>query len=548
MIKKRNYIPLFFMLFGLLTSCNQITIKVDSVPANTPEGAQLFIAGNFNNWNPSDPNFIMNKKDDSTFFTTLPYGFGTMEYKITRGSWESVETDECGHSIDNKRFKYGATDTIITQIKSWNDKEPLDCPRLTIIIDSVPKNTPDSAEITIAGNFNEWNPIDETYKLLRNSKGGYQITMMKPKSVSEIEFKFTRGDLNKIEADKYGNEIPNRLLKFGLTDTIVTSVKNWEDLSNVEDKFVTIILEDVPAKTYDSDNLYLVGNFNGWYPKDKTYKFEKLSNGKYMINLPRKDGKLEFKVTRGSWETQELDATGSIISNREYKYKNTNEILITIDNWADRLPAKKLIFVVYKYPDYTHENDEIYITGNFNGWDAHDSKFKMTKTSDGKFIKEVEIDEKRVEYKFTRGGWATEETNEKGYKIDNRIHRYIGIDTIYVSIKNWLDLNGFKGIVTFVIDEVPNYTPESDNIYFVSNINNWYPRDKNYIMEKKDNKYFITIEFKQHDIYYKFTRGPWKTVEGNRSGGEINNRHLYYNYQDTIYHQIKSWKDLHLKK
>lgn len=548
MIKRNNHIVLLFALFALFTSCQKVTIKIDSIPANTPNGTQIYIAGNFNNWNPADPNFILEYKNDSAYYVTLPYGFGILEYKFTRGSWETVETDECGHQISNRKYTYTKYDTIINAIESWDDKEPLNCPRLTIIIDSVPENTPDSAVITIAGNFNEWNPYDENYRFSRNSKGGFEITMMKPQKVNEIEFKFTRGDLSKVEADKYGNEIPTRTIKFGITDTIVASVESWEDLSETRNKYLTVVLEKVPEKTNNDDRLYLVGNINGWYPRDKSYQFNRMSDGTYFINLPRKDGKLEFKVTRGSWETQELDKKGSVISNREFWYKDFDTIFISVENWADRLPAKRLVFILFDVPDYTPEADNIYITGNFNGWDPKDKRFIMEKTSDGKYLKEVEIDNKHVEYKFTRGSWETEEADENGYRIENRKHKYIGIDTIFMSIKNWYDLPGEGHSVVLVIDKIPEYTPENAKIYLASDINGWNPSDKQFIMKEKNGKYYFDVIIRKRDIYYKFTRGGWGSVEGDRFGGEIENRKLYYNYQDTIYHQVLSWKDLHRKR
>lgn len=546
MKKLTSHIYIILVLIAFV-SCKQVTVKIDSVPANTPNGSQIYIAGNFNNWNPADPNFIMEQKD-SIYFLTLPYGFGTLEYKFTRGSWETVETDECGHSLDNRFLSYRQNDTIVNIIESWEDREPLNCPRLTIIIDSVPENTPDTALITIAGNFNEWNPLAQEYELQRNSKGGYQITLMKPKQVDEIEFKFTRGDLSKIEADKFGNELPKRLVKFGITDTIVTNIQTWEDLTEDELKFVTIVLDKVPEKTNEDDEIFLVGNFNGWYPKDRTYKFKKGNDGKYLINLPRREGRLEFKVSRGSWETQELDKKGKIISNRRYWYDINDTINISVENWADRLPAQKVIFKVFEYPGYTPEEDAIYVAGNFNGWDPKDENYRMEKDKNGDFIKEVEVQNKRIEYKFTRGGWETEEANEDGYKIPNRIHKYIGIDTIFVSIKNWFDIPGLSNKITFIIDNYPSYTPDDANIYFVSNINGWDPTDRNFLMEKKSDKYYITFEVKQREIQYKFTRGAWRTVEGNRFGGEIGNRRLFYNYQDTIIVDIQSWKDLYRKR
>jgi metallo-beta-lactamase class B len=69
----------------------QVTVIVDSVPSYTPAGAPVYIAGNFNNWNPGSSAHQLSLLPDSTRRITLPAGSGTISFKFTRGSWASVE-------------------------------------------------------------------------------------------------------------------------------------------------------------------------------------------------------------------------------------------------------------------------------------------------------------------------------------------------------------------------------------------------------------------------------------------------------------------------
>jgi hypothetical protein len=48
--------------------------------------------------------------------------------------------------------------------------------QLTIIVDQIPANTPAGAEVFIAGNFQNWNPGDQAYKLIENGNGDLEIT------------------------------------------------------------------------------------------------------------------------------------------------------------------------------------------------------------------------------------------------------------------------------------------------------------------------------------------------------------------------------------
>ncbi|MFM7031341.1 MAG: hypothetical protein ACKOX4_02355, partial [Bacteroidota bacterium] len=63
----------------------QVTIIVDSVPSYTPVGAQVFIAGTFNQWNPGSSAHQLILMQDSTRRITLPAGSGTVSFKFTRG-------------------------------------------------------------------------------------------------------------------------------------------------------------------------------------------------------------------------------------------------------------------------------------------------------------------------------------------------------------------------------------------------------------------------------------------------------------------------------
>ena len=43
------------------------------------------------------------------------------EFKITRGSWKNVATDQLGNEIENRVFEPGIEDTIRIKVKGWKD-------------------------------------------------------------------------------------------------------------------------------------------------------------------------------------------------------------------------------------------------------------------------------------------------------------------------------------------------------------------------------------------------------------------------------------------
>lgn len=112
---------ILFSAFPILSS-GQLTIIVDNIPDNTPEGDPIHIAGNFQGWNPSSRAHVLDM--DTTFqyyYITLPAGTGDIEFKFTRGSWEKVESDENGNYIPNRFYSPSDNDTLTVQILGWED-------------------------------------------------------------------------------------------------------------------------------------------------------------------------------------------------------------------------------------------------------------------------------------------------------------------------------------------------------------------------------------------------------------------------------------------
>ncbi len=109
------YIILWFV--GCPCALAQVTLLVDQVPSNTPAGSALFVAGNFNGWDPAGS--PMTALPQGKWGYTVPAGTGTLEFKFTRGSWASVEGNAQGGMRPNRSHVYGNGDTLLLQILSW---------------------------------------------------------------------------------------------------------------------------------------------------------------------------------------------------------------------------------------------------------------------------------------------------------------------------------------------------------------------------------------------------------------------------------------------
>lgn len=133
---------IYFLLFCwlYLSASAQLTLIVEQIPLNTPTNADIFVAGNFNNWNPGDPSFKL-RKDETRYLTDLNIATGNIQFKFTRGSWATVEGNKNGSYIPNRNYQYsGGKDTLRLSIQGWEDvggSQPSTAtPSVSIITDS----------------------------------------------------------------------------------------------------------------------------------------------------------------------------------------------------------------------------------------------------------------------------------------------------------------------------------------------------------------------------------------------------------------------------
>jgi alpha-glucosidase len=101
---------------------SQVTLRITSIPANTPTNAVIYVAGSFNTWNPSNQAYIMQPDGLGTWQITIPEATGTVEYKFTRGSWTTVEGNALGAYLPNRTFTFSGSPQVINlTILSWED-------------------------------------------------------------------------------------------------------------------------------------------------------------------------------------------------------------------------------------------------------------------------------------------------------------------------------------------------------------------------------------------------------------------------------------------
>lgn len=98
-------------------------------------------------------------------------------------------------------------------------------------------------------------------------------------------------------------------------------------------------------------------------------------------------------------------------------------------------------FIVDGIPESTPIDDNIYISGDFEGWTGGQEAFQLKKDKGHYFINFPKSD-KTIQYKFTRGNWKTVEVSDDGKQLDNRTYSFIEKkDSVFIQIQNWDDFN-----------------------------------------------------------------------------------------------------------
>lgn len=324
-------LPLLMLVFS---ACHRQDLVLEQIPLNTPPGSEIYVTGNFNNWDPGDSRYRMQRDSAGNYRISLPRGVGRLEYKFTRGDWTTVEKNECGYDVSNRSLTYGENETVSNRVASWGDTEPMNCIQKTIVISHLPDNTPENAEIFFASDINHWNPGDAFFILQKNKDGNHYITL--DKMAECIYFKFTLGDWETVETSPTVKDIENRKICFSNADTVYLKVDTWKSVKVKRSQSVLLIIDKLPEGTSDNDPVYIAGSFNNWDPGHKSYRFKTDEKGRRYLNLRTDQESITFKLTRGNWRTVETTLSGKDIPDRSFLTGQSDTLLLRVDRWKDR--------------------------------------------------------------------------------------------------------------------------------------------------------------------------------------------------------------------
>ena len=237
--KFRVYLIISF-LFHIGSAYGQTTFVIDELPLHTPKEDTLFLAGSPNKWNAGDVKYRFHKKKDGKYYAHIGQSNPNnriLSFLVTRGNWKTVESELDGWPRITRRMSYAAIkgDTVFISVLAWSDIEDRakETPKVKLVLEDYPLNTPPDAPIYVTGNFNGWIPGDTRYRFEKNAEGDYMVEV--PAYWSTLEYQFNRGNWYTVEGKVHGRPILDRITKLENVDNaeaILCSISHWEDQSS----------------------------------------------------------------------------------------------------------------------------------------------------------------------------------------------------------------------------------------------------------------------------------------------------------------------------
>ena len=125
MIKRVVVIACLLISHILLYAQVKVTFITKNIPAAKTLGKAIFLAGDFNNWNPADSAWQLKVQSSGSYRLLKIMPKGNSIFKVTEGSWNMVESKSSGTDVDNRNMVIDHDTTISLNIEAWKDEQPV---------------------------------------------------------------------------------------------------------------------------------------------------------------------------------------------------------------------------------------------------------------------------------------------------------------------------------------------------------------------------------------------------------------------------------------
>jgi predicted alpha/beta superfamily hydrolase len=121
---KKVFISLWLLLIQTLPFAQvKVVFNTGSIPVTSSK--VIFLAGDFNKWNPADTTWQLKQLPAGNYELIKNMTKGNYSFKVTKGSWNMVESGTSGQDKGNRDLIINHDTTVSINIEGWKDDHPM---------------------------------------------------------------------------------------------------------------------------------------------------------------------------------------------------------------------------------------------------------------------------------------------------------------------------------------------------------------------------------------------------------------------------------------
>ncbi len=122
-----SLIQSFLVLVGVvgMASAETIDLKFQVTAPDSAAGLSIFLAGNFQGWNPGDPDYLLDDLGNGLYDISLSFEVNKfLQFKFTQGTWGKVEKGPDGEEISNRSLRVQDSGLKKYHVAAWAHEQP----------------------------------------------------------------------------------------------------------------------------------------------------------------------------------------------------------------------------------------------------------------------------------------------------------------------------------------------------------------------------------------------------------------------------------------
>ena len=172
--------------------------------------------------------------------------------------------------------------------------------------------------------------------------------------------------------------------------------------------------------------MYFASSLNGWKAADSAFEFKKNAAGILALKIPNLSQKIEYKITKGSWDFAETAKNGNALPNRILEASENNQTIdIAVEGWSSPQEKKhtlsanvKILSENFAVPQLkTTRKIWIYLPPDY---ETSGKKYPVIYMHDGQNLFD--------EFTSFSGEWNVDETMNKIFAETGKSAIVVGID------------------------------------------------------------------------------------------------------------------------